>query len=775
MQLKNKVLSFTLAAWFGLFSIIFIASEVYLKTEFYHLEQQFTRRGITRIQTFFQDLQQNLQNITESWAHWDISYQFAQQPSTQFKQQHLNTRVLERYKLNYAFIFNRNKQLIFQNSYNGQPFHSNRIKNTLSNELHDHTRSGFIQIDQTLYLICQTPILSSQKTGPLQGYLVIVRKVNDLMLQQLNDVTLSPTQLHVLDDQASTPQWTQISTEINQKNDNYLERNKNNHVFAYTNLMDWHNQAIALAEISIPTTITQQGYKVIYYYLIMIALLGLCLGLVVAWLIKHQVIARILSLSQQVIQIGMKRNYKERIKVDGYDELKQTATCINDMLQTIEVAQEQRVQERTQSLRELNRQLRQEISIRKQTESQLLESKEKLRHLAHHDDLTDLPNRALFDEVLGNAITKAERHSEELAILFVDLDRFKHINDAFGHHLGDEVLKIVATRFQSTLRVSDTIARQGGDEFIILLESFAKHEDIYRVAEKFLQCLRQPMEIHNREFVISASIGVSIYPSDGHSIEELTRKADMAMYQAKYSGGSNIHFYTEQMNVEAHERVMLEATLRQAINNDEFIAYYQPKVSLKTGKVIGTEALLRHKEYENSVVPAAQFIKLAEETGLIDVISHKVLSQACLDTNAWAQAGFHDLITSVNVSAIEFRNNDFVPNFLKIIQKHQIDPQKIEVELTESALIYDIKGAINKLTELNKAGFKIIVDDFETGYSSLNYLKEFPVDGLKIDKSFVTGLPHNRWDIAIVKAILTLAHNLDLMVVAEGVCQSSTT
>ena len=798
MQLKNKALAITLTSWFSLLSIILILSHIYLKTEFYHLEQQFTRRGITRVHQFLESNGHNLQSIAESWAHWDTSYQMAKAPQTApltpsltrikgekanadkitarpkdpavvFGDQHLTTTVLQRYGFQGVLMFDNHEHVFFEKTDKLSPHYIQFLKENIPNWLKDHSMSGFIKINDQLFMLAQAQILNSNKQGPPLGHLVVIKRLTTNFIKQLNSITLSPTQINLLSQNHSTSNRYKIVQKLNQTSDNYFEQTDNQDVAAYSLIQDIYHQPIALAKVIMPQDISQQGYRAIYYYSLAIVLLGLLMGLLVTWIIKHHIVGRILKLSQQVIHIGIQRSYDQRVQIEGSDELNEVADNINEMLSTVEAAQEQRVQERTQSLRDLNHQLRQEINIRKKTEQQLVDSEEKLRHLAHHDSLTDLPNRALFDEVLNKAILNAERHQEELAILFVDLDRFKYINDAFGHYLGDEVLKIVGTRFKTALRTTDTIARQGGDEFIILLESFTKKEDIFRVAEKLQHSLQQPMNIQHREFVINASIGVSIYPDDGKTMEELTRKADMAMYRAKCAGGNGIHFYTEQMNVEAHERMMLEETLRHALVNHEFINYYQPKLCLRTGQIIGVEALLRHRKTDNSIVPAGSFIRLAEETGLINQISTYVLNQACKDTQIWHQQGFKDLTTAINVSAVEFRNNDFVPQLLQTVNKYGIDHSKIQVELTESALIYDIHGAREKLAELHNAGLKIIVDDFETGYSSLNYLKEFPVDGLKIDKSFVDGIPHDRWDVAIIKAIITLAHNLDLAITAEGV------
>ena len=769
MQLKNKALTITLGSWASLVTLIFLASHFFLKTEFYHLEQQFTRRGITRVTQYLQTEKDRLQNMAESWAHWDTSYQFVQQPSANFATTHLTTAVLKRYGVQAIFISDTSKQIIFQSTHNISPYYIEKLKSNLNSWASNRSFTGYSLINDHLYIISHATVLKSNKQGPVRGHLFIIKQIDNSFINQIRRISLSPTHIHSLETTAQSSKWHNIIQELSHKNENYIEQKSNQKITAYRLLKNMQHQAIALVAVTMPNDISQQGHKVIHYYLLAIVLLGLIFGVLVTWIIKHQIVERILSLSHQVIHIAMQRSYNQRIKIQGNDELQDMTENINGMLATIEKAQEQKVLERTQTLRDLNYQLQQEINIRKATERQLVDSEQQLRHLAHHDSLTDLPNRALFDEVLNKAIKKAARQQDELAILFIDLDRFKPINDAFGHYLGDEVLKVVGTRFQNTVRTTDTIARQGGDEFIILLESFNKDKDIYRVAEKLLQSLKQPMEIQQHEFIIGASVGVSIYPKDGTTMEELTRKADMAMYQAKCSGGSRIHFYTEQMNIAAHERMMLEETLRHAIDHHEFINYYQPKLSLKTGAIIGVESLLRHKKIDNSIVAAGQYIKLAEETGLISQISQHVLSQACADTLKWQQQGFSNITMAINISAIEFRNNDFVPQLLKTIHHYGLDINKIQLELTESALIYDINGAIEKLTELHEAGFNIIVDDFETGYSSLSYLKEFPVDGLKIDKSFVDGIPNDRWSIAIIKAIITLAHNLDLMVIAEGV------
>ena len=396
-------------------------------------------------------------------------------------------------------------------------------------------------------------------------------------------------------------------------------------------------------------------------------------------------------------------------------------------------------------------------------------NEEQLAHQACHDILTDLPNRLLFDDRLSMALAHAQRNNSMLAVIFLDLDRFKNINDSLGHSVGDRVLQSVAGRLTRNIRQEDTAARMGGGEFTILLPHIPHADNAAELAEKILGAIEQPLYLDDHELFVTASIGISVYPGDAGQAESLMKNADTAMYRAKERGGNNYQFYTPAMNTRALERLTLENSLRHALKRNQFLLYYQPQIHLGTGQIVGVEALLRWRTEEGELISPAEFIPLLEETGLIIPVGAWVLQQACMQNSAWQAAGLPPLRIAVNLSARQFGQQDLVSHVLNCLEKSGLEAGYLELEITESIMMDAVDGKLEVLKALRHAGLQLAVDDFGTGYSSLSYLKRLPVDTIKIDQCFIRNAAHDPEDAAIVKAIITLAHDLKRRVIAEGV------
>ena len=400
---------------------------------------------------------------------------------------------------------------------------------------------------------------------------------------------------------------------------------------------------------------------------------------------------------------------------------------------------------------------------------QVQTAKLELDHLAHHDVLTDLPNRILLQDRLGQAIELAHRQQRRLAVMFMDLDQFKHINDSLGHAVGDQLLRSVAQRLVGCVRHSDTVSRQGGDEFVLLLPYIERVEDAALSAQKMLAALALPHRIDRHDLHIGASIGISIYPDDGQDAQTLIKCADSAMYHAKESGRDNYKFFEQSMNVRAVERQAIEGGLRRALQRQEFVLHYQPKINLQSGAIVGAEALIRWRHPQRGLVSSAQFVPIAEDSGLILPIGRWVLREACFQARAWQEADLPPIIIAVNTSALEFRAKDFLENIRATLEETGLEPRYLELELTESVLMRDAESANAVLHALADLGIKLAIDDFGTGYSSLSYLRQFPIGTLKIDQSFVKQMTGNPDDAAIVGAVISMAASLRLHVIAEGV------
>jgi diguanylate cyclase (GGDEF)-like protein/PAS domain S-box-containing protein len=390
-------------------------------------------------------------------------------------------------------------------------------------------------------------------------------------------------------------------------------------------------------------------------------------------------------------------------------------------------------------------------------------------HLAEHDSLTGLPNRLLLNDRISQAIVLAPRHKKKVALLFLDLDGFKHINDSLGHSIGDKLLQATAKRLVDCVRAADTVSRQGGDEFVVLLSEVEYSEDGAITAGKMLQAVAEPHSIDEHDFHVTASIGMSVYPDDGLDAETLIKNADTAMYQAKEKGRQSYQFFKPAMNVRAVERQFIEESLRRALVRQEFALHYQPKVNLRTGKITGAEALIRWTHPDRGPISPAQFIPVAEDSGLILPIGNWVLREACKQARIWTDAGLPAGTIAVNVSAMEFLQEAFLKEVFEILKETGVDPRSLELELTESVLMKRAESATSALQELRARGIQIAVDDFGTGYSSLSYLRKFPIDALKIDQSFVRQITTAPDDTTIVGAIISMGRSMKLRLIAEGV------
>jgi diguanylate cyclase (GGDEF)-like protein len=403
-----------------------------------------------------------------------------------------------------------------------------------------------------------------------------------------------------------------------------------------------------------------------------------------------------------------------------------------------------------------------DITERKQAE-------ERIRYMALFDTLTDLPNRVLFRDRLKQAMAQAQRSGLMVSVLFLDLDRFKAINDTLGHVVGDQLLQIVAQRLRHCVRASDTVARLGGDEFTVILVGLVREQDAAHVAQKILVALAEPVYLDGRELYTTTSIGITFFPSDALDVDSLIKYADVAMYRAKSQGRNSYAFYTADMHVRALEWLTLERDLRLSIDRENFFLHYQPQINLLNRRMVGVEVLVRWQHPDMGVLGPNRFIPIAEETGLIVPLGRWILRTACLQNRAWQQAGLPPVRIAVNLSARQFAHPDLVSEIRTILQETGLDPQYLDLELTESTIMHDTETMIAHIHSLKALGVRFSIDDFGTGYSSLSYLKRLPIDTLKIDRSFVHDIPSDHDGAAIATTIIAMTQSLQLRVIAEGV------
>ncbi len=479
-------------------------------------------------------------------------------------------------------------------------------------------------------------------------------------------------------------------------------------------------------------------------FFLTIVLTVLTISLIVAVVLSHRlqhfITKPILGLVKAMQRVSREKNYSIRSEKTSQDEIGDLVDNFNEMLAEIES-------------RDVTLQQRQEH----------------LRELANFDNLTHLPNRALYCDRLQQAIHQSGRIQSKIAILFIDLDHFKDINDTLGHRIGDLLLISAAQRLKSTIRVSDTVGRLGGDEFTIMLPDIKNAQSPMVVSSKILKCLAAPFQIEEHEIHISGSIGIAIFPDDGQTVEELLKNADTAMYEAKKNGKNTFQLYAEEMTSKTQSRIAMMGDLHHVIDRHELVLFYQPKIAIPNFHLTGFEALLRWNHHHLGIISPDLFIPLAEETGLIVAIGEWVMRDVCRQLKDWQAKGYPAAPIAVNVSPIQLRHNQFVETLRAILDETQVAPSLIEIELTESAIMQNVETTASILKEIKAMGIRVSVDDFGTGYSSLSQLKRFPIDTLKIDKSFVLNINRNKEDEAIVTAIISMARSLGMDVVAEGV------
>lgn len=492
---------------------------------------------------------------------------------------------------------------------------------------------------------------------------------------------------------------------------------------------------------------------------------SILIALIIFGFIYQLIIKRITKLNQ-FIENSLNFNKSGR---DEITVLSDHISNILDQLQKSRTDMQQHLLHCNGALKKANDQLNHEKSERKRAEKSLTNSNDGFERLAHYDQLTGLPTRIFFNESLNKAIIHAKRHNNIQAVLVVNVDSFKNINAAIGHDAGDLVIKELALRLKTTLRAEDILAKHDGDEFIILLSDVGKAKFASTVANKILRACSEPFNINNNELSLTVSIGIVVYPDDGDSLETLLTNVNTALEAVKHAGGNGYQFYTKAMDIEGHEYIQLETALRNAIQNNQLSLHYQPLLHIKRGRIISVEALMRWDHPEFGIINPGVFIPLAEETNLIIPIGEWALTEACKANKRWQDEGYEHLTMSFNLSAKQFYHPDICNVISRILKETGINPEFLELEITETTVMHDIKKSTDILNNIKACGVQISIDHFGVGYTSISHLKQFPISIIKIDQSFIKGIPNNPNDLSIVNAFIALAKNLGLNVVAEGV------
>lgn len=782
MKLRNKILIAIGFAWLIFFGLTYFGSRYFLIQSFLNLEQERANQDLARVDQALDQVNYALYTFTSDWSHWNDLYDYLKGNKPEFVPDNLNMTAFVNSNINLISYWDKDDKLVVGTVIDTDNQKMVAFPAGLEKYIYpggillDHKDvnkdiRGYVSLPSGIMLIASSALTDGDKILPPLGISIFGRNLDENLVKKIAETTKVNVKLFLPNEINQSPTLQKYFNKIADSG-HYSIPVSNERLEGYTLIRDVYNKPIGMFRMTTPRAIYQTGQKAVTYYLITFVILGIIFSILMLWLLRILIIKRLERLDAQVADISEKNAIHQRVDVKGTDELSSVSVEINHMLDIIQASHDQlenRVQERTQELQKTNVQLQQEITERKSVERELVIHKEHLIRLAHYDNLTALPNRVFFNEILNKAISHAKRHNKILAVLFIDLDRFKNINDALGHPIGDLVLKEMGNRFSSILRAGDILARLGGDEFIVLLNDIGQPEFAGSVAEKILGACSHPVKIDSHEFYITASIGICVFPTDGQSLEDLHKNADMAMYKAKRSGGGIYQFYTQEMDIAAHEHIKLEAALRKAIQNQEFVLHFQPQLNLQTGVIECVEALIRWEHPELGMISPAKFIPLAEETGLILPIGEWTIREACRINKEWQNAGYDPISVAVNISPKQFRHQDIAEIITNVLNDTGLSAKYLEMEITETAVMDDVEIAISRLKTIHAMGVHISIDDFGTGYTSISYLKQFPVNVLKIDQQFIKGIPDSQNDLAITSAVIALGHNLGLKIVAEGV------
>ncbi len=771
LSLQRRIRLLLLTVFIIMIALVAFFLHVTMLDGIHALEDRYVAEHAARVENKIQEKLLRMSQIARDYAAWDGSYGYIIDHNRDFQERNLSFETLINLDLDMLIYADMAGRFVFANGLDKEsgsfvPLYSGlkeQIESSgiLQNSNPKKTLSGIIRFDDGLMIVNSHPIIMSDFSGAVRGNLIVGQLLDQEAADEMGDVLNLDLELQRLD-----LQHDPIFDSFRQAGQVIVEGKGKNSISAYTILDDIFYQPAVGIKVSMNREFSAVGLRAFRQLNVALSLTALLTMFMTGLMFYVLVLKRLKRLSENVGAIGDQNSVFYRLPEDSSgDEISIVSSSVNQMLGRLSESHanlENEVILRTKQLTETNEKLTKEIGIRRQAQ-------EKIEYLAYYDTLTSLPNRALLIDRLHQAICLAKRIEKLIGLLCIDLDRFKEINDTLGHFYGDELMKSVAGRLTSVMRESDTVARMDSDVFVVMAINLDSEESIRTVAEKLLDVFRQPFEANNNEIYLTASIGISVFPSDGGTPEALIRDADLAMHKAKEKGRNQFVFCTSLMKDMISENLKLSNGLYRALQRNELEVYYQPQVNLETKSIVGLEALLRWNHSELGVVSAGKFIHLAEQTGLINPIGKWVLQTVCRQNKAWQEAGLPYIRIGVNLSIIQFQSPGIVGQIKEILEDTGLEPQYLELEITESIAMKDTEYIIDVLNEFKSLGIYISLDDFGTDYSSLNYMKLLPINRIKIPRPFVKGIAVNERDEAIIKSIIVLAKNMGLDVIAEGV------
>lgn len=771
-------------------------SDVVLKSSargFSEIERDRAEVDSTRIHEALLSKVESLHSKSADWSNWDDTYEFIADSNREYVQSNLTVDSLRSINVDLILILDRkgnHLESIGVPDEKGIEPNKTWIQSELKEgNLLDpaNSTSGLIQVGNETLLISIRPVFPTSGLPPSRGYIIFARRLDAGLQSELRRVTRQPVHFATLSEDERSKY--EASPSIADAANPTVQEIDQDELIGTTIARDLLGKPVLALETVYPRKVLAYGKQVGQSASARLIGIALLFALVMILMIERLVLRRVRSLHHQIAAVGSDVD-GTRIRLEGRDELALLATQVNTMLARIETgssalkASEERLRQHNENLEHLVNERTREIE---EGAKALRESEERLRlhnenlerlveartreieHQALHDKLTGLPNRALFLDRLGHTLAQSRRSSRESAVLFIDLDNFKLINDSLGHDKGDILLMTIAERISASVRNGDTVARLGGDEFTAILDGVDDAEEALRVAERILGALKQPIMLGSIETFANASIGLALC-SSGETANDVLKHADTAMYRAKAAGKAACVIFDPRMNEHAVERLALETAFRKALQLGEIKPVFQPIVDLQTNKVVGSEALARWTHPERGPISPEQFIPIAEDTGLIVPMGYAILEKACAQAKEWIDARPGQPFTlNVNVSGRQLRGDDIVARVEDVLKRTGLPADCLKLEITESVLLSEGDGAVDRLKALKALGIKLALDDFGTGYSSLSTLRDFPIDTLKIDRAFIRVLGEDESAIAIVEAIAAMARTMKMDVTAEGV------
>ena len=709
-----------------------------------------------------------LDTIVMDWAVWDNSYQFMIDKNPEYIKANLSEDTLNNLKINIMLFIDNKGNLVHGEGYDLQKKESVPIDEALLKYIKDHSllqnndvkyrKSGIITLNgKDLILLSICPILTSAGEGPINGYIVLGANFTEKKIAYIGEELSSEIKLTFLKDFEYDRKFFDLKDDKIQ-----IDAVSDQKIIGRAFLDDIDGKHLLLLSIEKNRDINNIGEAGIKATLWLLLGLFFLFAIIITVILDRGILLRFQELSNDIRKIGEGKDLSVRLKRQNIDdELTDVSNEINGMLGALERSQ-LFLSKSESALKKSIEKLQDEVLEHQKTQEQI-------KYIAYHDTLTGLPNRNLLNELLVHSITLAERNNKCMAVLFLDIDGFKMINDSKGHGMGDQILQEVAERLLKTLRKSDVIARHGGDEFIVIIEELDNCSGVELIANKIINCFQEPFHLENQDYFLTTSVGVAVYPADGQTPDMLIKNADIAMYKAKENGKNQYLFCTPVMKDVANETMELSTNLYRAIEKNELELYYQPQLSCHNNQIMGVEALIRWRHPVMGLISPAKFIPIAEKTGLILPIGEWVLRTACQQNKKWQEQGLPKIRMGVNLSLRQFHNNDLLNLVESVLKETKLAPQYLELEITETIAMKEKSYIINTLNAFRQIGVSIAIDDFGTEYSSLSYLKHLPVDRLKVAMQFIRGIGIDHKDEALAKGIIVLAKSIGMNVIAEGV------